>query len=163
MFWEEEIYHRYWEKKPHADTWWIAAQRPVGGIHHQMISGRRKHVSWERNTSGAEARVTGHCMNVQTDHLVISTHSVVRTCHTTKLNVWELSFAGKTFSITWKRGAYINRYAIYVFLPIANLYKPTDFYQIFFFQSKVILSRFLQPAITWRSRKLWSWSEISDI
>jgi hypothetical protein len=45
MFWEEEIYQRYWEKKPHADTWWIAAQRSVWGVHHQMIFGRRKHVS----------------------------------------------------------------------------------------------------------------------
>lgn len=97
MFWEEEIYQRYWEKKPHADTWWIAAKRPVSGIRHQMIFGRRKHVSLEYNISGSEAKVTGHCTNVQMDHSVISTYFVVRICHTTSLNVWGLSFGENYF------------------------------------------------------------------
>jgi len=62
-------------------------------------------------------------------------------------------FTGTIFSIMWKKGAYINRYAFYVFLPIANLYSVPIFVK-FCSQSKVILSRFLQPAITWRTRKL---------
>lgn len=82
---------------PHADTWWIAAQRSVCGIRHQMIFRRRKHVSWERNMFGAEANMTGHCMNIQMDQLVISKYFVVRTCHTASLNVWGLSFGGNYF------------------------------------------------------------------
>jgi len=74
----------------------------------KWFSDEEKHVSWEHNMSGSQAKVTGHCTNLQMDQLVISTYFIVRTCHTTSLNVWGLSFGENyfyrhDFFITWKK------------------------------------------------------------